>query len=62
MKYCLGTVQFGTNYGIQGNGQPDVASVAEIIDYAYKNGINFLDTASAYGTAESVVGGGTAKQ
>lgn len=58
MKYCLGTVQFGADYGIQGNGQPDVDSVAKILEYAYLRGINMLDTAAAYGIAENVVGGG----
>lgn len=58
MKYCLGTVQFGMDYGIQGNGQPDVNSVVKILEYAYSGGINMLDTAAAYGTAENVVGGG----
>lgn len=56
MKYCLGTVQFGMNYGIQGNGQPDVDSVEKILEYAYSNGIEILDTAAVYGTAENVVG------
>ena len=56
MKYCLGTVQFGLNYGIQGNGQPLEDKVFEILDYAIVNGIEILDTASAYGDAEKILG------
>lgn len=57
MKYCLGTVQFGMDYGIQRNGQPDVDSVAEMLAHACSNGIDTLDTAAAYGTAQNIVGG-----
>ncbi len=56
MKYCLGTVQFGMNYGIQGNGQPALENVEQMLEYANLNGIDTLDTAAAYGTAESVLG------
>ena len=56
MNYCLGTVQFGLNYGIQGNGQPHEESAFEMLTYAIINGIEFLDTASAYGEAEKVLG------
>ena len=31
MKLCLGTVQFGLNYGIQGNGQPQHEDVYNIL-------------------------------
>lgn len=56
MDLCLGTVQFGLKYGISGNEQPDLSSCIGILDYAYQNGINTFDTASAYGIAEEVVG------
>lgn len=56
MKYCLGTVQFGLNYGIQENGQPQKEEVDEILSYAIESGIDILDTASAYGEAEDVLG------
>lgn len=56
MKYCLGTVQFGLNYGIQGNGQPQREKVDEMLSYAIAHGVDMLDTASAYGEAESVLG------
>lgn len=53
---CLGTVQFGMNYGIKGQKQPDVDQAVEMLDYATQNGIDTIDTANAYGTAEDVVG------
>lgn len=56
MELCLGTVQFGMNYGIRGQEQPSVEQAVEILDYATQNGINTIDTANAYGTAEDVVG------
>ena len=57
MKYCLGTVQFGTNYGVQGAKQPDIDAVYEMLNYAVAHGIDNYDTASAYGIAEEVLGG-----
>lgn len=56
MKFCLGTVQFGINYGIQGNGQPPHKKVYDMLSYAIDHGINQFDTASAYGEAEKVLG------
>lgn len=56
MKYCLGTVQFGLNYGIQGNGRPLEEKTFEMLDLAIDNGIDILDTASAYGDAEIILG------
>lgn len=57
MKYCLGTVQFGTDYGVQGAKQPDIDAVYEMINYAIAHGIDNYDTAYAYGNAEEVLGG-----
>ena len=56
MELCLGTVQFGMDYGIRGQKQPSVEQAVEMLDYATQNGINTIDTANAYGTAEDVVG------
>ncbi|HWR29825.1 MAG TPA: aldo/keto reductase [Negativicutes bacterium] len=54
---CLGTVQFGTAYGINNRlGQPDRQRVFAILDRAIEAGIDWLDTAAAYGEAESVLG------
>ncbi len=56
MNYCVGTVQFGMNYGIQNNGKPDLESVFSIIDEAIFNGVSCFDTAMAYGNAEQILG------
>lgn len=56
MDLCLGTVQFGMNYGIRGQKQPSVEEACKMLDYATQNGITNIDTANAYGTAEDVVG------
>lgn len=56
-KLVLGTVQFGLNYGINNQfGQVQQDEVRGILQLAKKNGINTLDTSSAYGTSESVLG------
>ena len=56
MKYCLGTVQFGIDYGIQGNNRPSQESVFNILDTAIASDINTFDTAIAYGEAERILG------
>lgn len=56
MKYCLGTVQFGLDYGVQGNIQPQEENVYKMLSFAIENGIDMLDTAAAYGDAENVLG------
>lgn len=56
-QLCLGTVQFGLPYGITNQaGQVPAAEVRRILDLAAASGISLLDTAQAYGTAESVLG------
>lgn len=56
MDLCLGTVQFGMDYGIRGKKKPVLADSLEMLDYALHNGIDTIDTANAYGEAENVVG------
>ena len=56
-QLCLGTVQFGLPYGITNQaGQVPEEEVRRILDLAAASGISLLDTAQAYGTAESVFG------
>ncbi len=56
-KIILGTVQFGMSYGVSNQlGKTLKSDVADILHYASSNGINYLDTASAYGDSESVIG------
>jgi len=56
MKLCLGTVQFGLDYGIKGQKKPSLEDSIKILNYATQNGIDNIDTALAYGNAEEVVG------
>jgi len=56
-KIALGTVQFGIDYGINSmNGQVKPTEVEDILNYAYCQNINLLDTAPAYGNSEQVLG------
>lgn len=54
--YCLGTVQFGMDYGIQGARRLSDEKINRIIEYALNHGIHTFDTASVYGEAENVIG------
>jgi aryl-alcohol dehydrogenase-like predicted oxidoreductase len=56
-KLILGTVQLGVDYGINNiSGKPTEEKAFSILDYAFKNGIEILDTADVYGTAQTVIG------
>jgi aryl-alcohol dehydrogenase-like predicted oxidoreductase len=57
VKLGLGTVQFGTDYGVSNKlGQTDPAEVSQILEFAADCGIRYLDTSPAYGNSESVLG------
>lgn len=55
-KLVLGTVQFGLQYGINSAGRPSTENVSDILIEAKKGGVEILDTSSAYGDAEEVLG------
>lgn len=56
-KLCLGTVQFGMNYGIKNfDGKPSEFSIQEMLNYALDAGIRSFDTAMAYGDAQRKLG------
>jgi aryl-alcohol dehydrogenase-like predicted oxidoreductase len=56
-QLCLGTAQFGLPYGITNTaGQVAEGEVRRILELASQAGIEFLDTAQAYGDAEAVLG------
>lgn len=56
-KLVLGTAQFGMDYGINNpDGRPKKEKSLEMLDFAYKKGINIFDTAYVYGDAEEVLG------
>lgn len=56
-KIGIGTVQFGTHYGISNEfGKTPAGEVSRILASARDNHVTLIDTASAYGDAESVLG------
>lgn len=55
-KLGLGTVQFGMAYGVASGRQVPAAEVSRILALAHSSGISMLDTAEAYGSAETVLG------
>lgn len=56
MQLCLGTAQFGMDYGIKNQRRPKMEQAIEYFDYAVQNGIYAIDTAAAYGNAEEITG------
>lgn len=56
-KIGVGTVQFGIDYGISNNeGKTPLSEVKKILEYSLNIGIEYIDTAFAYGNAEEVLG------
>ena len=56
-RLALGTVQLGLAYGINNeSGKPDRSQAFAILDCAKDLGIDLLDTATAYGDSEEVIG------
>ncbi len=54
---CLGTAQFGLNYGISNKrGKIPEDEVIAILNKAHHFGIKHLDTAQGYGSAEIIIG------
>ena len=52
-KLCIGTAQFGSNYGIANkSGIVKISEIKKIKKYALSNGIRTIDTAQAYGEGE----------
>jgi len=55
-KLILGTVQFGLQYGVNSAGRPSEEAVKSILAAAAKGDIDTLDTSSAYGNSEEILG------
>ena len=58
-EIALGTVELGLDYGIHTgteSNQPSELEAARLLNSALDMGINFIDTAAAYGTSETVIG------
>ena len=57
MRLAIGTAQFGMPYGISNkSGQTSQLEAKNILDMAFANGIDTLDTAVAYGDSEATLG------
>ncbi len=53
-KLCIGTAQFGSNYGIANkNGIVKISEIKKIKKFALSNGVRTIDTAQAYGEGET---------
>ena len=56
-KLCLGTAQFGMNYGITNkSGQVQSDEIKKILRLSSLLSISYIDTAQAYGNAEKAIG------
>jgi aryl-alcohol dehydrogenase-like predicted oxidoreductase len=56
-RICLGTVQFGQDYGVSNNtGKTPKKEVFQILDYCANKGIQWLDTAEDYGESQKIIG------
>lgn len=56
-RLALGTVQFGLDYGVNNYcGKPPISVIKATLNLASERGIDFLDTANAYGDAEQIIG------
>jgi aryl-alcohol dehydrogenase-like predicted oxidoreductase len=57
VKLCLGTAQFGLQYGIANKtGKPSTEDIKKIINHSVNNGIIYFDTAQSYGDSEIILG------
>ena len=57
MKLGLGTVQYGTSYGVTNViGQTSTTEVRKILEVGRRFGVDIIDTAAAYGDSEQVLG------
>jgi uncharacterized protein len=56
-RICIGTVQFGKEYGISNlYGKTSENEVFKILDFCANKGIQWLDTAEDYGDSQKVLG------
>ncbi len=57
LKISVGTVQFGTNYGVANKtGSVAISEIEQIITLCRDHGIDTLDTAAAYGDSAKTSG------
>lgn len=63
-ELTLGTVELGVDYGFRGSTharKPDLSEAGHVIHRAMELGINFIDTARAYGISEEIIGAALAE-
>lgn len=54
---AIGSANFGLKYGFRNqNRKLSPETVGEILDYAWENGVDTIDTSMGYGDSESVIG------
>ena len=54
-KFCLGTAQFGMDYGIANvSGKPTKQEVFRILELAWEKGVRRFDTAPDYGSEDAL--------
>ncbi len=57
MTIVLGSAQFGLNYGVtNSSGKVSLEKVCGILDLAYQNNIETIDTSTQYGNSEKIIG------
>ncbi|MDC3091735.1 aldo/keto reductase [Rickettsiales bacterium] len=57
MKFGIGTVQFGLDYGLSNNIKiPSNKQIKEILLFFKENNLEYIDTASLYGLSEEKIG------
>ena len=57
IKICLGSAQFGGDYGITNKkGKVTLETIKSIISFCHSNNIDTIDTAQDYGDAEELIG------
>jgi aryl-alcohol dehydrogenase-like predicted oxidoreductase len=62
-QLCLGTAQFGMNYGITNHhGKVSTSEIAQILRMASEHSISYVDTAKVYGDAEVRLGDNAPKK
>ena len=54
MKFCLGSAQIGSNYGLL-NKKVDKKDLSKILKFSKKNKINYIDTAISYRNSHKIL-------
>ena len=55
-KICIGTANFGLNYGLNNKKPLSKKIIKEIFNFAKSKNINFIDTAMSYKKSENKIG------